>query len=64
MGRCFYGLRVTRIRFASTWQRRSRHHRRVVVVGKKLAEKDEDEDESEDVDETAAAAVALGVIQT
>lgn len=65
MRRCFCVFRVTRIRFASAWQRHSRHRRRG-VVGKKRIERDGDESEHE-VEyeaEAAAAAVALGVIQT
>lgn len=54
MDRYFCGLRVTQVRFASTWRRRSRHHRRG-VVGKKLVEKGEDEGEGED--ETAVVEV-------
>lgn len=64
MCRWICALRVARIRFASAWQRHSRHRRRG-VVDKKRIERDEDESEHEDGDETAAAAaVALGVIQT
>lgn len=56
MGRYFCGLRVTQVRFASTWRRRSRHHQRG-VVGKKLVEKDEDGSEGED--EAAVVAVVV-----
>lgn len=66
MRRCFCALRVSRIRFASAWQRHSRHRRRG-VVGKKRIERDGDESEHEVEYEAAAAAaavVALGVIQT
>lgn len=65
MRRCFCVLRVTRIRFASAWQRHSRHRRRG-VVDKKWVERDEDEGEHEVEYEAAAAAVAAasGVIQT